>query len=149
MKTKTAVLAGVVLLLAFGTTVVRDRMDDPFQQESITRVEQAKKWALACMLFADAHGKELPKDFSRVKPFESNDGLSDSNWEIVSSGDANRITNPAQTILLREKEARKSPRGDFIKIYAFADGHVDRLWSPEDNCTALEKKRGLFGSNGQ
>ena len=144
MKTKTAVLAGVVLLLASGTAIVTERMDVPFQQESVTRFDQAKKWALACILFANAHGNQLPKDFAQLKPFTSNDGPSDANWEIVSSGDVNRITNPAQTILLREKEARKSPRGDFIKVYAFADGHVDRLWSPDNDFTSLEKKRGLF-----
>jgi hypothetical protein len=146
MKTKTAVVAGVVFLLASGTAIVTERMapNVPFQQESMTRVDQAKKWALACILFTDAHAGQLPKDFGQLRAFDPNDGLSDSNWEIVPSGDVNSITNPGQTILLREKAARKSPRDGFLKVYAFADGHVDRLWAPDDNFTTLEKKRGLL-----
>jgi hypothetical protein len=146
MKTKTAVVAGVVLLLASGTAMVTERMapDGPFQQGSITRVDQAKKWALGSIRFADDHGNQLPRDFGQLKGYLSDAGLSDSNWEIVSSGDVSSMTNPGQTILLREKAARKSPRGDFIKVYAFANGQVDRLRSPDNNFTALEKKRGLW-----
>jgi hypothetical protein len=150
-KTKSAVVAGVVLVLVAGTTMVTERMapNVPFQQDSIARADQAKKLALACVLFAKAHGNKLPQDFGfgQLKPFDPMDGLSESDWEIVSSGNLHSFANPGQTILLREKDARKSPRGEFVKTYAFADGHVDRLSSPDNNFTALEKRRGFLAQS--
>ena len=133
----------MVLILAIGTILVSERvvLNVPFQQESITRLDQARKWALEFIMFADAHGNQLPADFAQLGPTA---GLSESNWEIVSGGNLNRLAHPDQTILLREKEARKSPRGEFVKSYAFADGHVDRLWSPDGDFSALEKKRGFL-----
>jgi len=89
-------VAGVVLILAAGTLMVTETMvpNVPFQQESITRMDQARKWALAFILFADAHGNQLPNDFARLKTINPKDGLSDSNWVIVSSGDLNGFPHP-------------------------------------------------------
>lgn len=144
-RTKTAVVAGVVLILVAGAaTMERMAPNVPFLQESITRADQAKELALACILFAHAHGNQLPKNFEQFESTESKAGLADAKWEIVSGGDVNSIANPGQTILLREKEARKSPHGGFVKTYAFADGHADRLWSPDNEFAALEKKRGFL-----
>jgi hypothetical protein len=39
---------------------------------------------------------------------------------------------------------RKSPRGEIVKTYAFADGHVERLWCPDNDFKALEKKRAFL-----
>jgi hypothetical protein len=148
-KTKAATVAGVVVILAIGTQMVTERMvpDVPFRQESITRADQAKRLAMACALFADANGNRLPKDIEQLKLFEANDRFGEpdwANWELVSSGNLNSFANPRQTILLREKDALKSGRGEFVKMYAFVDGHVDRLFSPDDNFTAVEKRRGLL-----
>jgi hypothetical protein len=145
-KNKTTTVAGVVLILAVGIQMATERMvlDVPFRQESITRADQAKRLALACHLFADANGNRLPKDIGEVGLFVANDGFSVSNWELVTSGDLSSFVDPGRTILLREKEALKSGRGEFIKMYAFVDGHVDRLFSPDNNFSAVEKKRGFL-----
>ncbi len=145
-KTKTAILAGAVLILTAGTAIVTDRMGPniSFQQESITRVDQAKRLALACRLFADANGNRLPTDFEQLKAFEANDGFSESNWELVSSGNLNSFANPGRTILVREKEAMKSGRGEFFKTYAFVDGHAERLLSHDNDFSAVEKTRGFL-----
>jgi prepilin-type processing-associated H-X9-DG protein len=137
-KTKTAVVAGLVLILAAGTTKLIDRNapNVPFRQESIGRMNQAKQWALALILYAEAHRNQLPNNYAT--------GLSESNWEIVSSGDEKSIVNPSQTILLREKEPRQSPNGKFLRTYAFADGHAELISSPDRDFTALEERRGFL-----
>lgn len=134
-------MAGALLLLASAITMVREKI--PFQQESIQRMEQGKKWALAFMLFADAHGNQLPKEFEQLGFWDTADGLSPSNWEIMSSGNLTNFANPGRTLLLREKNAIKSPGGDFTRIYVFADGHAERLFSSDSDFAALEKKRGF------
>ena len=156
-KAKTAVVAAVVLILAAGTTTVviknsgypsgvKSRPDPAtqgsFQRESKVRAQQAKLWALACIMFASDHGDQLPKDFDQSRTYGP--GLSDANWEIVSGGDEKGIVNPSKTILLREKESRQSPGGEFAKIYAFADGHVQLISSPDKDFAALEKQSGFL-----
>jgi prepilin-type processing-associated H-X9-DG protein len=144
-KTKTAVVAAVVIILAARTTNVMERNSgdqDSFQGKSDARFDEAKKWALAFIMFADAHGNQLPNNFDQAKAYVP--GLSDSNWEIVSGGDENSFVNPSKTILLREKESRQFPGGKFLKVYAFADGHAQRISSPDNNFAALEKQRGFL-----
>ena len=158
-KIKTAVVAGVVLILAAGTTVAvkyaghhppaklqwTPAETETFQQESLAHMTQAKQWALACIMFADDNQNQLPKNFEQMKRYAPS--LSFSNWAIVSGGDLNSFNHPNQTmltILLREKESRPSPDGGFVKAYAFADGHAEMVNSPDDDFAALEKQRGYL-----
>jgi RNA polymerase sigma factor (sigma-70 family) len=158
-KAKTVVVAGAVLILAAGTTVVvkyaghhpRVKLQwtpaetESFQQESNAHMTQAKQWALACIMFADDNQNQLPKNFDQMKRYAPS--LPFSNWEIVSDGNLNSFKNPSQTaltILLREKESRPSPDGGFVKAYAFADGHAEMVSSPDDDFAALEKQRGYL-----
>jgi hypothetical protein len=158
-KIKTAMVAGVVLILAAGTIVavkyaghhLRAKLQwtaaetESFQQESEAHMTQAKQWALACIMFAIDNQNQLPKHFEQMNRYAPT--LSFSNWEIVSGGDLNSFNHPHQTmltILLREKESRPSPAGGFVKAYAFADGHAEMVNSPDDDFAALEKQRGYL-----
>jgi RNA polymerase sigma factor (sigma-70 family) len=155
-KTKTAVIAGVVLILAAGTTTVIMKNSghhpkvklqwtsaeiESFQQESRVHINQAKQWALACIMFADDHRNQLPKNFEQLKKYDSDPDF--SHWEIVSGGNWKSLANPSETILLREKESRPSPDGKFTRAYALADGHVQSVSSPDDDFAAMEKKFGF------
>jgi hypothetical protein len=114
---------------------------ESFEKESEVRLDQAKKWALACLLFGNDHAYQLPKDFGLGKAYAPD--ISQSNWEIVSSGDEKSIVNPSQTILLRERKSRISPDGKFTKVYAFADGHAEMEVTPDGDFLALENERGF------
>jgi hypothetical protein len=114
---------------------------ESFEKECEVRLDQAKKWALACLLFGNDHAYQLPKDFEQEKAYASD--LSQSNWEIISSGDEKSIVNPSQTILLRETKSRISPEGKFTKVYAFTDGHAEMEVSPDGDFLALKKERGF------
>ncbi len=116
-----------------------------FDWESDVRLDQAKRWAMGCLLFAGDHGNQLPKNFEQIKSHVP--GLPDSNWEIVSGGNENSFTNTSQNsriILLREKDSRQSPGGEFVKAYAFIDGHAEMVMSPDSDFAAQEKHRGLL-----
>jgi hypothetical protein len=116
-----------------------------FRQESRTRVEQARKWALACIVFADTHGNQLPLSFGRATGWPAttvSGSLTQSNWEIVSGGNLTNL-NCAQTILLREIEPQQAPDGEFVKVYAFTDGHTELIRSTNKDFASLEKQRGF------
>jgi hypothetical protein len=138
-KTKTTMTAGLVLVLAAGTPTVIHRDS---QLESDVRFDEAKKWALAFIMFADAHANQLPKNFDQARAYAP--GLSDSNWEIMSGGDENSFGNYSKTVLLREKKSRQFASGKFVKAYAFGDGHAEQISSPDNNFAAVEKQRGLL-----
>jgi hypothetical protein len=156
-KAKSAVVAGVVLILAAGTTTVVVRTVGhhsrasfqpstgdvaTFQRESIVRMNQAKQWALACIMFADDNRNQFPTGTKQLQRYAPS--LSDANWELVSGGDYSKIARPATTILLREKESRQSPDGRFYKSYAFCDGHAELVASTDNDFEALEKQRGFL-----
>ena len=161
-KAKTAVVAGAILILAAGTTTVivknsghqsqaksplPPEAEESFQRESIVRMNQSKQWALASILYANDRQNQLPDNFQQLKTYLPKAGLSDSNWEIVSGGNLNSFVNSSQNsriILLREKAARQSPDGKYVKAYAFVDGHVEMISSPDDDFAALEKQRGFL-----
>jgi len=50
----------------------------------------------------------------------------------------------SKTVLLREKKSRKSPDGEFVKAYAFADGHAEMISCPDHDFAAMEKQRGFL-----
>jgi len=158
-KAKSAVVAGVVLILAVGTTTVilkntnhhsRAKLQwtpdetQIFQAETSRLVNQAKISGLACFLFADANQNQWPKSFAQLKAQRPECRLADANWEFVSGGNKKNFADPSHTILFREKESRPSPDGKFLKIYALADGSVQEVSSPDDDFAIVEKKFGYL-----
>jgi hypothetical protein len=141
-------VAAAIIILAAKTATVMERTV-PFQQDSISRVDQGEKWGLAFLLFADAHGGELPTNFAQLQSSASDGssskvrGLSISNWDLVSGGNQSHFSSPSRIILLREKESRLSPRGKFVKVYVFADGRAELIRSSDKDFTAVEKQRGF------
>ena len=170
-KAKTAAVAGMVLILAAGTTTVVVKKSgyysrlESFHQESTARLNFCRQWALAFVRYAGDHGNQLPDRVSLAKDYLPKGFLSDRllispsslakggltdpnlmevNWLILSSGNLNSFANPSQTILIRETEAWQSPDGKFVKVYAFADGHAELINSPNNDFATLEKQRGFL-----
>ena len=152
-KTKTAIVAGAVLLLAAGITttiaelsrhpvITRYSSGEAFRAESIRRINAAKQISLAFILFASDHDNQYPKNFEQVKTMLPKN-ISTANWEIMSGGDMNSIRDPAATILLREKDSMQTPDGSFLKVYAFTDGHVERRSASDNDFASMEKQAGF------
>ena len=156
-KAKTAVITGAVLILATTGTVVlvqhyghhgpaRPPMTpaamEAFRQENIAHLNQSKQWALSCIMYAADHQNQLPTKLAQLKQYSS--GLAETDWELVSGGQLNQLANPSATILLREKNPRRSPDGGYYKTYAFADGHAQLDHSPDGDFAALERQRGYL-----
>ncbi len=144
-RTKTTIVAGLGVLLAVAAAILVASTSgrqqpkpklapDPvaYSRESAGRATDAKQTLLQCISYANGHNGQLPADL----------GAAGATFEMVASGDWNAMTKTA-TVLLRERKPRKSPEGKLVKVYGFADGHVELLSSADGDFAALEKKQRL------
>ena len=158
-KAKITVVAGVVLILAAGTTtmIVKNSSHHPrvklqwtpaekasFEAETSKLVNQAKMATLACFMFAGDHRNQLPANFAQLNAQRQETKLLDADWKFVAGGDKDSFANPDKTIYFLEKEPRQSPDGKFIKVYATVNGRVFLVTSPDEDFTAAEKERGFL-----
>jgi RNA polymerase sigma factor (sigma-70 family) len=118
----------------------------------MARLNFVRNWAIALILYADQHGDVLPQSLSEAAEFypaENDSGtevLDPQRFEIVYRGALKDITDPARTILIREKEAyrgRTDPNAPpkYMRAYAFADGHSEIHSGPTDDFSAWEQER--------
>lgn len=124
-----------------------------FQQETVHRLDELKQWGVMFITYASGHAAkdrypETWEEAAGQAPRDKRDALLDfanNNFEIVYHGptgfhDQNSIRKPGQTLLFREKQARRSPKGDWVKTYGFADGHVESHTEPDNNFDGWEKQ---------
>jgi RNA polymerase sigma factor (sigma-70 family) len=116
------------------------------REEAVSRMTYSKHWMLAFILYADKNHDQLPTDFEQAKAFLPKDTTPElaaaaEQFEIVFQGKWRDIKNPANTVVLREKQARQMPDGNWVKAYGFADGHSEIHSEPDGNFEAWEKER--------
>ncbi len=98
--------------------------------------------------YAAQHNGQFPTNFDDAAPFlndaaKNQTKVSSDEFEIVFTGSPSSITNAADIIALREKEAYSTatianPQGGWAKVYGFVDGHVIVHREPENNFTDFE-----------
>lgn len=68
--------------------------------------------------------------------------LNPSQYEIMFQGRLDQVTEPAKTILIREREPFPSlSRPGLARTYLFADGHSEVHLAPDGDFTAWEQER--------
>lgn len=65
--------------------------------------------------------------------------LTPDGFEIVFQGSLNTVTNPVNTIVIREKQPRQLPDGRWARIYGFADGSALQHIQPEGDFENWER----------
>jgi hypothetical protein len=115
----------------------------------IAKLNVFKRWALAVYLYADEHDNQVPATLAAARSYlgtgDDDDaatvaGLSEEDVELVFQGKLSDITNPAQTILARERQPWTTFRGRVSRTYAFADGHSEIRVAPDGDFEALEAR---------
>ena len=121
---------------------------DAFQKETDTRLNTGKQAALAFIMFAEDHNKALPEQFDPVDGYYANQTneltSAKTHFEVISTGVLTTFKNPAKTVLLREKTARRSPAGGWARVYVFADGHAEAVSTPDGDFDKIEKDLGMI-----
>lgn len=127
-KTKAAVIAGVVVLLATGTTtvVVVKTHGASFQiKEMMKQKDSAIRTSVfpAIIKFAREHQDEIPKSMAALKPYIPVDAreFDDDHWRISASGKLTPLLVRGDVVLFGQKNV---PPGR-LKIMVFTDGHIE------------------------
>lgn len=156
-----AVLIGIVALALVigGVLLMRQPSDlsnvstpsqELFEAGTTKRVNDAKIAVIASYRFATNHNGLWPTSFAQLNGEYPKSQLADSDWEFLSGGSRSTLTDPAHTILFREKQPRRAPDGAYVRIYALADSSIQKLTSEEPDFSAVERQRGYLvraGSN--
>ena len=119
-----------------------DSDSDPQRQFAIAKMNDAKVLVLGWLMYATEHQDRLPEDLNMTSNYWSHGGqqISGTNqFELVSQGFLQSITNPATTIVIREKDPSYA-NGKRFKTYGFADGHAEVKTEPPQGFEAWEKQ---------
>ncbi|MGZ4963252.1 MAG: hypothetical protein ACXWJB_13845 [Limisphaerales bacterium] len=142
MKTTTLSLILVLLVSACASKA----QDVPTANPAIEKLTAAKEGALACIMYADAHGGQFPTNLPATAGYANTNYLNQltANFDLVYTGAITKIAKPSDTIILKEKKAWQSLRDGKLgkaKAYAFADGHAEMYWSEDGNFSKWEAER--------
>jgi len=122
-----------------------DPAEAEFQKETQRRKDYQSQWGMMFQMYASKANDKSPDNWEQVAdqipPAERGSFLSfaTNNFEIVYHGKLSE-PNSGETILIREIQARRSPTGEWIKTYTFADGHTETHTEPDGNFQAWEKQ---------
>jgi membrane protein implicated in regulation of membrane protease activity len=127
---------------------VAEKAKTPLQEkeESIAKLNYSRDWLLAFMLYSQEHQGRFPTNFDDAAGFlreqtKNQADVTSDQFEIVFQGVREKLTNAANVIVLREKEPRQSSYGNWLRAYAFADGHSEIHSEADGNFEAWEKRR--------
>ncbi len=105
-----------------------DAAEAEFKEQTEMRMTHLKQWGLSFILYANDHQDQLPETFEHAAGVQGSEPLlefSTNHFEVVYRGTLASVADPGKTIVFREKQPRRSPKGDWIQVYGFADGHVE------------------------
>ena len=141
---------------ALASTDIRDAQlsaaaeAEAFQKKTDTRLNTGKQAALAFIMFAEDHNKALPEQFDPLDEYYANQTneltSAKTHFEVISTGVLTNFKNPAKTVLLREKTARRSPTGKWTRVYVFANGHAEAVSTPDGDFDKIEKDLGMIAT---
>lgn len=91
----------------------------------------------ASLEIAAARAKVLADGDSR----EAAENLRVEDFELVYQGALREVANPAQAIVLRERESWQTHEGRWARTYGFADGHSEVKMTPDGDFSRWEAER--------
>jgi len=113
------------------------------RHKAIETMNVAREGALACNMYAGAHGGQYPPNLPATAVYLKPNILKQlvAQFDLVYSGAVTNIARPYATIVVKEKRARQSPGGKLLKAYGFADGHAEIYKSEDGNFDKWEDER--------
>jgi hypothetical protein len=121
-----------------------DASEAEFKRQTQERHINLKVWGLDFRIYASKHNDRFPETWekafsvsqmrSSMSPaaFASFMKQFTSEFEIVYRGGTEGTFDPGKTILFREKQPRRSPKGEWVKVYAFVDGTARIHTEPDE-----------------
>lgn len=119
-----------------------DEGDIPERRVAVAKMGDARQLVLALRMYAEDNQNLFPSDLSHASNYWGNaeNLLTKTNqFELVIQGSVRGVTNPATTIVIREKEP-SFVGGRWVKTYGFVDGHSEFKKEPPEGFEAWEKQ---------
>jgi len=118
-------------------------MDPKARQLALSRekISDARDGALGIILFAGDNQGQCPTNFEEMASFFKQGWAGTNDYDFTYSGSMQDIPHPADTIILKEKQAWQTLEGKWAKVYAFADGHSELHVTPDGNFDDWENQR--------
>ncbi|MGA2244776.1 MAG: sigma-70 family RNA polymerase sigma factor [Verrucomicrobiota bacterium] len=112
------------------------------KQASMAKMNNAKQGMLAFIMFAVDNQQQYPTNFEQASRYLPDGvmGQIESGFDIAYQGSIAGITNPATTIVLKERQAWQASSGKWFKAYGFADGHSELHTEPDGNFDEWENQ---------
>jgi hypothetical protein len=118
-----------------------DQLADPAARESqviVAKVNDAKETVLEYLADANAHQGQFSADIDDANLYTRPGYTGTNHFELAYRGTRNAITDPPNTILIRERSAWRTADGKWAKVYGYADGHAELRTTPDGNFTQWE-----------
>ena len=114
------------------------------------RLSNAKQAVVALLMFAADNQDQIPPTIGQTASYLNGDWAQrfETNFDLVYTGARSNIANPAETILLKEKQPQEM-NGAWNKAYGFADGHAEIHREPNGDFEAFEKEHSIPPANEQ
>ena len=110
------------------------------QAERMARMNFAKQAMVAFILFAQKHGDYFPTNIVDAADFlPENLRAKTDDFEVLYQGKLRDVPNPANTIVLRGTDSWQN-NGKWVRIYAFADGHIEVANTPNNDFSDWESR---------
>jgi hypothetical protein len=121
----------------------------------LRRLNESKQMVLGLILFAGEHDDRFPESLELAANWAVNEGVVPSledlpfqEFELLYTGSLREIANPSEAIVLREREAWKTPNGRWARTFGFADGHSEIHHSDDGDYAEFEAKRQVRSAPG-
>jgi hypothetical protein len=116
--------------------------DTPERRTAYAKMNDAKLLVLGWLMYANDNQDRLPTDLNLTTNYwakAGHDPTGTNQFELVIQGSLKGITNPMETVVIREAEPSFF-RGSWVKTYGFADGHAEIKKEPPQVFDAWEKQ---------
>ncbi len=125
-------------------SVTAARAQAEAKQNLQAKLNYMRHLAEGILMFAEKNNGLMPKDLAQsfsVQASVASPPFPHQTFEVACQGLMQEIKDPSQTILIREREAVRTPDGQWVKCYAFVDAHVEAHVEPSGQFDAWEKPR--------
>jgi hypothetical protein len=121
-----------------------DASEAEFQKQTEQRYINLKVWGLDFRIYASKHNDRFPETWEQAFSVSQMRANMDpvafasfmkqftNEFAIVYRGETEGAFDPGKTILFREKQPRRSPKGEWVKVYGFVDGTARIHTEPDE-----------------
>lgn len=136
-----------------------EQADEDRHAFAVRRSSEAKTLMLGFHLYSNDHADRFPDSLeTAVTHLKSSSpspemeatlkNLRTDDFEQMFKGSITNIADPASAIVVREREAWQDPKGRWLRIYGFADGHSEIVRIDDGDFTAWEAEHQVRPASG-